>query len=205
MGNEVVSQSNKLSIINRLSLVAQIKTDRDRLELSVNTIFDVISKVNQLPSRVDSIDSEFGRIQLNDINIINEFKDFVYPSSVKMDPNDLLDEDLMDIQDRSNDVKISLNDFIEAQLYIRSLFKSDMKSDVSKLSDLRRSVSLNDVYAISSFEVDSDGVSEYRAHYSDRYYIPIPLLKFCKGFKKGLYFNIGREELVNLYVLNMFI
>lgn len=205
MGNEVLSQSNTMSIINRLLVVAQIKTDKVELTNDINTIFDVINKVNQLPSRVDSIDSEFGRIQLNDINIINEFKDFVYPSSVKMDPNDLMDEDLLDIKERSNDVKISLNDFIEAQLHVRSLFKSDMKSDVSKLSDLRRNVSLNDVYAISSFQIDSDGESIVKAHYSDRYYIPIPLVKFCSGFKKGLYYNIGREELVNLYVLNMFI
>lgn len=205
MGNEVLSQSNTMSIVNRLLVVAQIKTDKVELTKYINTIFDVINKVNQLPSRVESIDSEFGRIQLNDINIINEFKDFVYPSSVKMDPNDLMDEDLLDIKERSNDVKISLNDFIEAQLYIRSLFKSDMKSDISKLSDLRKSVSLNDVYAISSFQIDCDGESTIKAHYSDKYYIPIPLVKFCSGFKKGLYYNIGREELVNLYVLNMFI
>lgn len=183
----------------RIAAAAKYHVDANEVLAQLAIIFAGINYFNSQPE----VTYRMGDTRLEDILVCEEFKDFVYPASVKLDPLDDMDEDLL-VRPTTQGT-FDYNIFLNAQLKIRNMFKSDMKTGVVKLSDIRKKVSFSEVFEMAVFDMNVDGDTKTLGHYSDKPYVPIKLKSGCRCFKKDFYFNAEYDKLVDCYVQKMFI
>lgn len=161
----------------------------------LSKLFTYIDCINSLPERASRIDD----VSLSDIVIMDEFKGFILPSSVKVDPSDLNAEDLMIKPAISS--KFSYEQFINCQLAIRSWFKSDLKTNVTHLDQLRRKISLFDALPNAAFKLDS---GELVCRYTDKPFVPIQLWSDLNQLYRENYFNATYDNVLTDYCLDLF-
>lgn len=164
-------------------------------ERIISTIFKGIDSINSVEEKAVMING----IRLDDIFIINEFKDFIKPSAVKFDPTDLNSVNLL-IKESVTE-SFDYDGFVNAQLQLRSWFRSDCKSNVTPVSELRKVVSLYDIFPFASFTVGSDILC--RA--DDKPFVPIRLLDHLSHMYRKSFYNLSVEEMLEDYVSDMFL
>lgn len=168
-----------------------LKDDKSVKEV-LGRIYDVLTMFNSLPEFTTSIE---GRM-LSDVVIANEWKDFVSPEAVRLDPTDLKTQNLL--VRKTGHCKFGpaeYLDFINDQLTFRSWFKKDLNDGVTNLGTLRAAKSLFDVIPIMM--VDVEGVNMVRS--LDEPFIPVALTSDIKCLFRSDYYNTTLETIINDY------
>lgn len=176
--------------------VVVLKNERpeDIVKDTLITIFDGIDSINALSENAVMINGEY----LDKVFIINEFKEFIYPASVKFNPADFNSVDMLE---RPSDTKsFDTEAFINAQLKLRSWFRSDVKSNTSLISDLRKKVSLFDVLPMASFRENRIA----KCSYMDKPYVPIPLKKDLSIIFRTTFFNSTVDYILEDFTSDLF-
>ena len=187
-------------IANRIASATKVpahgkETPEEVAKKPVTDIFKAINIINSLEERAVMING----IYLSDIFVIDEFKDFIMPAAVKFDPSDLNSVNLLPKQ-VSNDT-FDYEEFINAQLRLRSWFRSDVKSGTTSISELRKVISLYDAFPSACFTVDAN----IMCRAEDKPYVPIKLLDHLSHMYRKSFFNTSVEEMLNDYVNQMFV
>lgn len=175
----------------------EVKGIRSRL-LRIFEYIDYFNSLSDLSTMV--FDVEFSKIP-----ILNEFKDFMIPASVKMNAADLNCEEMLIKPEVKNLDTFSLNEYLDLCLDFRSLFKKDLTDNVTSLDSFRKNVSWSEVAnkACYSFTVEEDGTEtvDLFVHYnSDVPFIPVQISSFITGGYKSRYWNFTVTEVINDYL-----
>ena len=131
--------------IARVKATHKVSNQDKEVKEDVECIADAIRRFNALRENAYEVDG----VLLEKIPILDEFKDFLLPNSVRYDSSYRAFPDLLK---RNNDLesgdtyKFNLNEYVNACDRLRTNCKSDMKSRVSMLSDIRVNKSLSDVF-----------------------------------------------------------
>jgi uncharacterized protein YkvS len=146
-------------------ILSQKKINKiEKLNL-VGEMLQFIDYVNSLPEYTEYI---WDNKSLSDIYVLDEFKDFIMPETVRVDANSLRTPELLI---RERDVKNPFNDYlsyITACDIIRGWFKKDAHTDITPITSLRRRVNLNDITEIISV----NGLVKS----SDKVFVAIPVI-----------------------------
>lgn len=168
---------------------------QQQIEDVVGIIINSIEYFNSLPADIVTLDG----IKIEEIYVIDEFKDLVMPASVKVDPLDFNCQELL-VRPQS-DYVFSREEFINAQLTFRMWFNTNMKDDVSTLDQLRKKVSFSDVVDRAAYPVNGEYVCNV---YGRMPFIPI-CLNYGAGFYKSSYYNITADELIKEYFIRFLV
>jgi hypothetical protein len=184
---------------------------------NVDGVEDVLTRIYYTLERFNSL-KEFtvsiGGRQLSDILIADEWKDFIVPESVRLDPTDLKTSNLLlrndwvtpaNVGEKNVKYVESLSDFdpdaymhfINDQSTIRSYFKSDLNSNITNLAVLRANKSLSDVIPIIAVKIKE---GELKCRSLDEPYIPLQLVSGLDCLFRTDYFNTPIKTLFSDYL-----
>lgn len=90
--------------------------------------------------------------RFSDVPILNEFKDFVFPRSVRFEPGNLRTKDLLIRPAKDESFKFDFPQYIIMIDDFRRYYKSDSKSNVTDLATLKRHVSFNEILPLTWVE-----------------------------------------------------
>lgn len=174
---------------------------RAKAQKKVTNVNNLVKDIEDILKFIDYINSldELDLViwdnrQLDDIPVLNEFKDFILPSAVRYDALNRRTKDLLERDNSENANPISsYADYINICDRFRSVFKKDGYSDVSMIGSLRKSVNLTDVIARAS--IDS------RVAAQGRPFIPVPLVNV--GLFEDRYFNETASGIIKDYIADM--
>lgn len=166
-------------------------TKVDEIEKCIKVILGVIDYVNAQDEYFCSI---WENHPLDEINVPNEFKDFVMPSAVRFDALNRRTKDLL-VKPNKKEMVLSDSyaDYVEACDRFRGFFKRDGFSDMVSLGSLRKAVNLNDVITRAS-------INE-RVCAQGRPFIPVPLNDI--GLFEDRYFNEDVKDVISDYITEM--
>lgn len=168
---EIVSRITK-----RLMSIKKISAKEDEVKAMAESIFKYIYLFNSVDEfGVRVLDRDF-----EEIIVLDEFKEFIYPRCVRRDAMNLNMNDLL-VRAAEVSKDLSYGDYIDACANFRRLFKSDISTGIVKLSDLKKDVNLADIEA----KIDVDG----RVQFNGIAFVPIPVNKGIGVFYKKSYLN----------------
>lgn len=196
---DMLEDSSLCALSNRAYSQAKIKISDTEVNKIVCNLFGYLQLFNSLTENSIML---WGR-SINDIDVPNEFADFVWPSSVKFDPADPKAQELL-IRTKPDPTwhdQFTLTDYIDTLSRWRRIFKKDLANDMTSLGSLKKAVSLNDVRdKVSPASISDDGVNGY-ARYIDQPFIPIPILLWVGDlWKKDVYFNSDYNSVIDEYI-----
>jgi hypothetical protein len=194
-----ILEGNKQAIIDRIISVSKLnlRGKEEEIESVLDTIFkniDYINTVRELDKRL------YDMRELDEIEIIVEFKDFILPKSVKIDASDL---DAVELLTPVESVPNGINyaDFLNAMAEFRGWFRSDLKQNMIKISDLKKCVSWSEIRDIASYKLTyQDGTCDWVVKRSDKPFIPIRLNCNPIQFWKVRYFNWLESDEIDTYL-----
>jgi len=172
------------------------KTSTDQyIDQTLNKIWDYINYFNSLPEFTETI---FEGRKLEDIEVANEWKDFIFPESVRLDPTDLKTENLRVVVNGSGEPsEFNYNDWLNLQLTFRSWFKLDLSQTTTNLAVCRAPKAMMDILPIASFN-KGKGFNDVRS--IDDPFIPIPLKKEVAVLFRNDYLNTTSEQVVSDWI-----
>lgn len=190
MDVEMDKEPKKLSDREKLAVKA--------LLMKIFTYIDYFNSLSDLSTRV--FDVEFSKIP-----ILNEFRDFLIPASVKMNTADLNCEEMLIKPQFNSNADLNLDDYLNLCLDFRALFKKDISDNVSTLDSFRKSVSWSEMAskACYSFAVDDNGKKSkalFARYDGDVPFIPIQISSFITNGYKTRYWNATSTEIIDDYV-----
>lgn len=147
----VKSNQDMLKSIYKSALSQKKVSRADELHEVIVRLFDYFTFFNNV-SEDDTV-VDLGSIKtLDQILIPNEFKEFIYPASVKIVAGNRRMPDLLQLPPNVSNLvtEFRYSDYINLLDKFRSYFKKDANSDMVTLSSIKRSVSLMDVLSIVS-------------------------------------------------------
>lgn len=170
------------------------------VEAIMNKMFAYIDFINA--QKADETDKVFGK-DIDKVFIIDEFKDFILPKSVRFKAGNYLCQDLLirPVLVGSDVTNFSLDDWINVQAEYRGLFKSDISSNITTLNNLRLEFSVSDIEARMAVNIHVEGTdnSILSCHYVGEPFIPIAI-NLLDQFYKLPYFNASADEVLADYV-----
>lgn len=163
----------------------------------ISDIIDYVNYFNALPEHSTQV---FG-IPLDKVTIINEFKDFIYPSAVRVDILDRRGRNLLALDRNKTVHETTYNyaEFMNLQVKFRNYLRKDANTDVTPLATAMKPLNLFDVISKSSCGCKCIPSAEP--------FYPIPLKPEVATtlFEEGLYFIIDDsiiiDELINNWLL----
>lgn len=155
----------------------------------VEKIFEYINFFNSLPEDTTIIDCH----PIEDWKILNEFKDFIIPNSIRYESGNRTYVDLLCRS--SSDLKPSFNDYSDLISRFRNFFKKDANDQFVTLASLRINRSFEEVRQLLSISG--------RVRYMDNPYIPIEVNNEIVCLFSDYYFNSDVEQIVQHYVANL--
>lgn len=168
--------------VSRILATHKVSNQEKQIKEDVECIADAVRKFNTLREDAYEVDG----VPLEKIPILDEFKDFILPNSVRYDSSYRAFPDLLK---RNTDLaagdtyKFNDIEYKNACDRLRTYCKSDMKSRVSTLADVRVNKSLSDVFPY----IVHDGLVRMTEHG----FVPIEL-KGIQGLVDGGYW-LGSE------------
>lgn len=141
MNLEKLKEIEKL-YVTRIYNTRRVNVDEDHIKEWVKTIFEFINGFNRM-GETDTFCSFLNR-PTNQIEIMEEFKDFISPASIRLSPDVWFTQDLVERYQPGVMEPKSYDNFINSQANIRRIFKSDLNSRMVTLESLRKKVSLVD-------------------------------------------------------------
>lgn len=166
--------------------------DESVVTKTLEEIYDVLSMFNSMPEFTTSIE---GRM-LSEIVIANEWKDFILPEAVRLDPTDLKTANLLDKKEGKR--KFGPEDylkFINNQLRFRSWFKRDLSDGVTNLATLRSAKSLYDVIPVMMVNIEGENMIRSL----DDPFIPIKLKSEVGCLFRTDYYNTKLDQIISDY------
>lgn len=157
MNLEMLNKIKSLYVA-RICNTRRVNVDIKLVEGWVDTVFDYILGFNRM-GETDTFCTFLNR-PTNQIEIMEEFKDFVSPASIRLSPDVWFTQDLVERYQPGVMKFMRYDEFINAQANIRRIFKSDLNSRMVTLESLRKKVSLADALpkvSIKGKVQDSDG------------------------------------------------
>lgn len=204
-GDKVFSYGDMVQMfVDRAS--SQTKRRVEDPKKAICKIFSYIIMFNGLAEDTTILNNH----PLTDWPILNEFKDFICPNSIRWKAGD---KSFVDVLSRNFELEnhsltdslkrndIDYNDYLNALSEFRSFFKKDATNDFVSLASLRVDKSIADV---SDFIVLSDG----RCHYLGEPYLPILKVtlddEMITSLVQNWYFNADIKEVYQSYLANLF-
>lgn len=183
-------------ISERAYACKKIKLDQQK---QIEPVVDKIVKYLKYFNTIGEFDTKiFDLREFSEVNIPNEFKDFITPKCVKYVPGSRQSYDLLVRDDIDPEAELlSLPDWIDTYIEWRGFFKKDGTSDLTTLATLKVERSFNDVLPESYF-VDDDGNSFLR--YENTPYVPIRLEPAAASLFRADYFNSDVTTIVRDYL-----
>lgn len=180
--------------------LAQKKTSRKSNEVEdvVRKIFGYIKYFNGQPENTTMISGH----ELSNWPILNEFKDFIMPNTVRYEAGNRLFNDVLVhselIKDDPENPKFSYSEYVNLLSEFRNFFKKDATDGKVMLDTLRVDKSFEDVRAVGARYGE-----EVLCHYVGDAFIPVPL-KCLDVFVKDAYLNASDVEVVSDYLARLF-
>lgn len=149
---------------------------------------DLFNSITEFQTRVLGMD-------INQIEVLGEFKDFIYPRTVRTEPSLYWAKDLLPKLKASDD-GLSYEEFIRIQNNIRRWFKKDAKSELVNLDSLKCHKALADVIPHAN--------CKGKVIYDETAFIPIPLdSKALLSLYEVEYFNTDAKKVATQYISEM--
>lgn len=171
------------------------KTTDSYIDGILNQIWDYIEYFNSIPEFTQTL---FDGRKLEDIEVAQEWSNFIYPESVRLDPTDLKTENLRVIINGSGEPSnFSYNEWLNLQLTFRSWFKMDLTQTTTSLAVCRAPKGMMDILPIASFN-KGEGLNDVRS--IDDPFIPIPLKKEVAVLFRNDYLNTTSTQVVSDWI-----
>lgn len=180
-------------LVQRVKATKRINIHNDQvIGETLTKIFQYISLFNNLPELTVTTFAE-GR-PLDQIEVIDEFADFIYPEAVRLDPTDLRTDNLI-VRNPQSEMPADYTylDWLNLQMTFRSWYKSGFSDGVKSLASLRSPKSLMDALPIGSFKKE-DGENDIRA--LDDVFIPLPLKPELAVIYRKDYLNSTTDAMI---------
>lgn len=197
-------------VVARIMATKKISGNEANLESNVKVIYNAICKFNSLSEFEYSICG----VPLSEIKICDEWKDFIIPSAVRLDPTDLRTQNMLDLTELSKPTGkfdiVKLAEFRNAQSIIRGYFKTDDKDKTTDLATLRRPLTLFEVSSTMSvkkqvYDEASEKMIEAQCVRSiDEPFIPVPLQECVSKLYRSDFFNTTLDQQLTDYFSRQF-
>lgn len=189
----------------KISLAPRFVTSKDDegkevkvLNVNFNNPYYVIPRYFKYLSYFNTVTENQTRIldeSFDNILILNEFKDFVIPRTVRYIPSLYWSADLLK-RTGVNGNGLDIDEFIKLSNHIRRWFKKDARSEVTSLSALKVNASLADVLANVAYKG--------RVSYNDKAFVPLEIYDACLGYLfEPDYFNTKADKVLEKYIDRM--
>lgn len=190
MREEVIKRFYE-SYVNRFDARKQVRVSREEIKLLIDKVALVIEYFNSLDEDTTFV---FDRDHTQ-VMVPSEFKDLVMPMSIRFEAGKREFVDLLPLRPSKPVSYPSYRDYMDAVARLRGIMKKGAQDDLIKLSDIRKHVSVNDVF--HRLEVDK------MSHYEGTPFIPISMM-VAPNLVKSWYFNTDSFEIIDEYVRNLF-
>lgn len=165
------------------------------VEKILGRIWDYINYFNSIPEFTETL---FDGRKLENIVVANEWANFIYPESVRLDPTDLKTENLRVIIGGSGEpAEFSYNEWLNLQLTFRSWFKLDLTQTTTNMAVCRAPKAMMDVLPVASYN-KGKGLNDVRS--IDDPFIPIPLKKEVSVLFRNDYLNTTTEQVISDWI-----
>lgn len=201
------------SMIARVNALKKTKVEEKEIRRIMTGVFNAIDQFNVLLSEYNK---RFWDYDLSEIPVLNEFKDFVLPASVKVNAADVQCKDLIDreqtyltypMEKKQNLLDViqvinSLSSYLDLLAEFRGIFRSDSTSNITYLSELKKNVSLSEISSKCAYLMEGiDGNDHWFCHYSfDTPFISVPLRSNYWQCFKDYYWNADVNDVLNVYI-----
>lgn len=184
-----IDEFKRMASVNR-----KISRD-DGLAESIDYIFKSIDYFNSFDEYHHVIE-DVHFTEFKDIPILNEFKDFILPRSIRYEPVNLRTKDVL-VRPKSPDkFKFDISKYhIEIDNF-RRYFKKDAKSEFVTLEDLKKHISLSEAIDRMFITVESDKYVKSGANA----FIPIELSTDLSNILDDSYFDTNYDKCVFDYM-----
>jgi hypothetical protein len=175
----------------------KVKATREEIDQLISSISNYIDYFNNIREFQKVIMMNNEPVSLDSIPVLNEFREWITPSSVKYVNSDPRCIELLAYSNQANSPG-SMLDYINLCDQFRALFKKDSKTDITYLSDIKVAVSLNDM--ISKLNMDG------QVNFTDAPYIPINLNEPTLGFKffRSVYVNSEADFIIESFITKQY-
>lgn len=197
----ITKMVSRVNATKRVRTPEPIKDAKTKVDAPL-TVREVITKILQV---IDTINAKEERLAivmdrpLENVIIINEFKDFIMPDSVRQDVSDMRTNDLLERKVPDTKLEISYNEWLDLQSTFRSWFKKDMQSEISNLSQLRVRKSLVDILPCCRIK-SNDNPDAYDVRAWDEPFIPVDLNPGVRVLLRSDWFNTSADYVLDDYI-----
>lgn len=204
--HEILKTTEINKMVSRVKALAKVKVSEKEIENTLLSIFDHLNYINS----ISEYDYQIYDRPLDEVFVINEFKDFVRPKSVKLDASSPHCVEMLTMI-HCNQV-LNYHDWVNLQAEFRGWFKSDLAQNITKISDLKKCVSWSEIRHMASYVVlveenddPKDTDIQIITKSGDSPFYPIRLN--CDMFKyfRSRYFDCLESEEIEDYLDNWLI
>lgn len=133
---------------------------------------------------------------LDDIPVLDEFKDFIFPNSVRYEGGNRMFKDILIRTQAPFDSNVDrFNEYLNLLSKLRGTFKKDISSGYVSLSSLRVDRSFEQVRSIAAFPVSDS----FQVRYESSSFIPIYLSQGQEMFT-SVYLNANESDVIDDYL-----
>lgn len=168
----------------------------DGIEETIAYIFNSIHYFNYF-DEYHRVIEDSANTRYEDIVILNEFKDFILPRSIRFDPSDLRTKNLLVYAKRDSKFKFDMNGYFYHITNFRRYFKKDINSDFTSLDALKKHISFNEALSYM-YCVTKDG--ERYIKRGSLAFIPIRLTNNFDDLFEDYYFDSNYKPCVLEYM-----
>lgn len=169
----------------------------ERADEVVAKLCDYIDAFNSLPAESMTIDG----YRLDEIEVIKEFAEFIFPDSVRMDISTYTTKDLTVRGVRKQGFHFDKQEFENLQSKFRNYFKKDSVSERVTVASMRKQYNLTDIiprvacpYGIKGKEV---AAKNFKVRYLGEAFMPVFIDVNLDNFYHDFYFNALAIECVD--------
>lgn len=189
----IVNEARLKQMVERIKALSKVHIEESDVKDILAKIFNVIDYFNSLDEySLRAFDRE-----LKDVIIIDEFKDFITPASVKLDSSNIFCEELLE-RESVTDPGLTYGEYLDVLLTFRSWFKDDLSSKVTDLSALKKIVSWSEVASKVSFAFKDSSDKKAKAEYFMRStgvpYVPLEMNNIMARCYRASYYNSSVDE-----------
>lgn len=181
---------------SRIQHSKKIRVDDKVIKSNIDQLVDFINLFNSMEECQDRVLNT----NLSNIKVMKEIIPFIYPDSVRLDPNDRKTADILlrptDEEKKSVPVNLDVNDFHDIQAEFRGFFRKDFGSDFETLDHIKVAKSFADVLPRMTIH-NSD---TWWVKYDSAPFVPVPLYNDAVvDLFRDFYFTASYAEVIQEY------
>lgn len=189
----LVVDSTKRSNAVKLGSTTKGKVDGNNINSVISALIPYYKLFNSLGRKTTWIEEM--KCSTDEVNILNEFAPFIYPSAVLFNPSSDNAIDLLKRDEYDDELVYSLEDFEMLQNHVRRWFNRSGRENVVTLSSLRTDKSLADVLPRV--------IVKDRVSYSGTPFVPLNLVdegRFMENFFNHYEYSVSAYEVLSRYI-----